>query len=82
MNTGATELADQRQEIRERLQAQRQRIALQLAQTGEPPSGYPRSMTMRFFIRRPELLLRLAALMVGPRLAVALPTIFLLSRNR
>jgi hypothetical protein len=52
-------LAAQRQEIRDRLLAQRQRIAQQLAPGGDARGVYPRSMTMRLLIRRPELLARL-----------------------
>jgi hypothetical protein len=63
MTTGT--LAEQRQEIRERLRAQRHRIARQLAPAGEAQSLYPRSMTMRLLIRRPDLVARLLALIAG-----------------
>lgn len=64
-------LAEQRQVLRQRLLAQRQLIAHQLGATPAVDGGYPRSMTMRFLIRRPALAARLlaglATLLVGAR---------------
>jgi hypothetical protein len=44
-------LAAQSQEIRERMQAQRQRIALQLTPVPAISHRFPRSLTMRVLIR-------------------------------
>jgi hypothetical protein len=44
-------LAEQSREIRERLQAQRQRIALQLLPVSAVADRFPRSLTMRVLIR-------------------------------
>jgi len=64
-------LVEQRQGLRRRLQVQRQLIANQLGPTPRIDSGYPRSMTMRFLMRRPamaaKLLAGLATLLVGAR---------------
>jgi len=65
-------LTEQRLALRQRLQAQREQIARALDPTPATGSGYPRSMTMRFLIRRPamaaKLLAGLATLLVGARL--------------
>lgn len=64
-------LTAQRLALRLRLQAQREQIVRQLDPTPAIDSGYPRSMTMRFLIRRPALAARLlaglATLLVGAR---------------
>ena len=54
-------LAEQRQTLRLQLLAQRERIAHQLGVSPSVTNGYPRSMTMRFLIRRPDLAVRLLA---------------------
>lgn len=60
MTTGTTiPLTEQRQALRRRLLAQRQQIAQQLGPTSETSGSYPRSMTMRFLLRRPALAARL-----------------------
>lgn len=67
----AASLAEQRLELRARLQAQRGQIMRQLDPATATDSDYPRSMTMRFLIRRPALAARLlagiATLLVGAR---------------
>ena len=55
----AGSLAGQREELRDRLRAQRQRIALELAPAEPSQDAFPRSLTMRVLIRRPELIVRL-----------------------
>ena len=58
-STAAISLAEQRQSLRRRLQAQRQVIAQQL-ETGSGMNGsYPRSRTMRFLTQKPALTKRL-----------------------
>lgn len=63
-------LAGQRLALRRQLQEQRQRIADQLDLAATNDGGFPRSMTMRLLIRRPDLALRLAlgiAALLRPR---------------
>ena len=62
----ARSLADQREELRDRMRAQRERIALELAPADPSQVVFPRSMTMRLLIRRPDLIARL--LMAATRL--------------
>lgn len=51
-------LADQRRLLRRQLLAQRELIARQIDPVpGE--NGYPRSMTMRFLLQRPRLIIQL-----------------------
>ncbi len=69
MTADKPSLAEQRQSIRRQLQLQRQVVAQRLAPTATTGGGYPRSMTMRFLIQRPELVTRLLKLIVGARLA-------------
>jgi len=58
-NTDAL-LAEQRQQLRRELLAQRQLIAQQLESTTPGmSSGYPRSMTMRLLIQQPDLVAKL-----------------------
>lgn len=52
-------LIEQRQSLRERLQAQRQVIAEQLGPESAMPGSYPRSRTMRFLTQQPALIIRL-----------------------
>ena len=65
MNSAADlSLAERRHILRQQLLAQRQRIARQLEPVREIHSNYlhshyPRSMTMRFLMQRPDLLARL-----------------------
>lgn len=51
-------LAEQRQALRGQMQLQRQRIARSLAPVER--AEFPRSMTMRMVMRRPQLLAQLA----------------------
>lgn len=62
-------LAEQRQSIRMQLQVQRQVVAQRLTPAAATGGSYPRSLTMRFLIQRPELLARLLKLIVGARFA-------------
>ena len=64
-----TSLAKQRQSVRDQLQLQRQIVARQLAPPVDIQGRYPRSMTMRLLIHRPELVARLVALLAGARFA-------------
>jgi len=64
-------LAEQRLALRRRLQAQREEIVHRLGPAPATDGGYPRSMTMRFLLRRPDLaaglLAGLASLLAGKR---------------
>jgi len=62
-------LAEQRQSIRGQLRLQREVVALQLAPSDGHEGRFPRSMTMRALIHRPELVARLATLLAGARFA-------------
>jgi len=72
-----TSLAKQRQSVRDQLQLQRQIVARQLAPPVDIQGRYPRSMTMRLLIHRPELVARLAALLAGARFAGKVSAILL-----
>ncbi len=61
----APSLEQQRQEVLDRLQAQRERIALQLAPVAQRPPGYPRSFLMRLILSRPELVVTVLAFIVS-----------------
>jgi hypothetical protein len=52
-------LAEQRQSLRRRLQAQRRLIARQLGPESAMNGSYPRSRTMRFLTQQPVLMIRL-----------------------
>jgi hypothetical protein len=54
-------LLEQRQNLRLRLQAQRQVIARQLEPDSAVSGSYPRSRTMRFLTQRPALIIRVLA---------------------
>lgn len=65
-NTEAA-LAARREALRDQLRNQREQIATQLeADNGE---GYPRSITMRFILKRPALVIAIASWLVGARWA-------------
>lgn len=73
-------LGERRRDLRQQLAAQRERLALQLAAGGAAGDGYPRSITMRWLIREPELMVRLLKKVLGRRVGGALPTVLALSR--
>jgi hypothetical protein len=54
-----TPLVEQRQNLRRRLQAQRQVIAQQLGQESAMNGSYPRSRTVRFLTQQPAPIIRL-----------------------
>jgi CHASE1-domain containing sensor protein len=56
---------EQRVALCRELQAQRERIALQLGPGASAQSGYPRSMTMRLLGQRPGTLFSLAASLIA-----------------
>jgi len=66
---GKPSLSEQRQSIRGQLLLQREVVAQQLTPATGVQSRFPRSMTMRLLIDRPELLARLATLLAGARFA-------------
>lgn len=73
----AVSLAGQHQALREQLQQQRRMLAHALAAGG----GYPRSATMRWLMREPELAGKVVGQIAGgSRAAAALPAVFLLVR--
>jgi hypothetical protein len=79
MKSGSeSSLADQRLAVRGQLQEQRQRIAEQLAPTGGVEGSFPRSVTMRLLLQRPELLPRLVALMARARVASSIIAILVI----
>ena len=76
---------DQCETLRRLLQRQRLLIAQQLGPTPlEANSDYPRSMMMRFLIRRSDLVVRLlvefAALLIGTRFVKSISAAMSLSR--
>lgn len=73
-------LAGQRYALREQLRVQRQVLALELAAAGGTGGSYPRSVTMRWLIREPELVAKLAGQVVGGRVAAAIPAVLILVR--
>jgi hypothetical protein len=80
---GPQSIAARRDEIRDRLRAQRQQIAEQLGPVPES-DGYPRSQLMRFLTRRPGVavtaIAELVALFAGARHARAVTTALAISR--
>lgn len=76
----ATPLAEQRRALREQLGTQRARLARDLAAGGAGEGGYPRSITVRWLRREPELVKKLATRLVGVRMAAAAPVILTLAR--
>jgi hypothetical protein len=73
-------LAEQRRLLRAQLGTQRQRLSDQLAAAGRPREGFPRSVTVRWLIREPELVSRLVGGIAGRRVAAAMPSVLLLVR--
>lgn len=71
MNTTHS-LPEQRLALRRKLMLQRQRIVHLLSPARDDPGGFPRSMTMRFLLRRRPLVGRIlseaAIVLLGPRL--------------
>jgi len=86
MTTAAAAMRlDQCETLRRLLQRQRLLIAQQLGPTPpEANSGYPRSMTMRFLIRRSDLVVRVlvefATLLIGARFMKSISAAVSLSR--
>ena len=76
----AVSLAGQRHALREQLRVQRQTLALELTAAGGTGARYPRSVTMRWLIREPELVAKLAGQVVGGRIAAAVPAVLILAR--
>lgn len=76
----AVSLAGQRRALREQLKAQRRALARELAAADDIGDGYPRSVTMRWLIREPELVGKLVGQIAGARTAAALPVVLLLVR--
>lgn len=62
----------QRQALRQRMQQQRELIAMKLGPDKAGSSGFPRSNTMRFFYDRPglatKLAIEVASVLVGARI--------------
>lgn len=76
----APSLAGQRHALREQLRVQRQVLEQELAAAGGVGGGYPRSVTMRWLIREPELVGKLVGHIAGGRAAATLPAVFLFAR--
>lgn len=66
--TLAPSLVEQRLALRQQLRVQRQACAEQLFES-KARGSFPRSITMRAIMRRPDLAGRLVALIAGPRFA-------------
>ena len=77
---GPVSLAGQRQALQQQLQAQRQVLSRELTAAGGASGGYPRSVTMRWLIREPELVGTLVGHIAGRRAAAAIPAVFLAVR--
>jgi len=73
--TLAPSLVDQRVALRGQLRAQRQDLALQLFES-RVRGDFPRSITMRVLIHRPDLVGRLVALAAGARFAGMVSALF------
>jgi len=73
-------LAGQRHALREQLRVQRRALALELTAAGGVGGGFPRSATMRWLIREPELAGKLVGQIAGRRAAAAIPAVFLAVR--
>ena len=58
-------LGAQRQELRNRLQAQRRVIARQLRTGSGTPPEFPRSMSMRLLTQRPQLIYKILGGLFG-----------------
>ena len=76
----APSLAGQRHALREQLKVQRQVLEQELAAAGGVGGGYPRSVTMRWLIREPELVGKLVGQVVGGRAAAAIPAALIFVR--
>lgn len=80
----ARALIDQRQALRRKLFLQRLRISHLLSPRNAGDNGFPRSMTMRFLVRRPAVAVRVLSevglLLLGPRFIRSLGTAMLLAR--
>lgn len=72
-------LTELRESTRGKLQAQRRVIAAQLTGDGSSAGRFPRSLTMRLLIQRPQLLGRLATPLLGKQVAGTLATALTLS---
>lgn len=77
-------LAGQRRALRQKLRSQRQLIAHRIDPEPTASSEFPRSMTMRFLLRRRVLvarvLLELLTVLMGARLLKSVTTALLLAR--
>jgi hypothetical protein len=78
---GKLSLEDQRQSIRNQLQAHRLVVERQLTPPATDPNDYPRSLTMRLLIQQPELVAKLVALFAGARFAGSVPAILSLAQK-
>jgi hypothetical protein len=71
-NTREMSLFEQRKTLRLQMQLQREAFAHRLEDATAANDDYPRSMTMRFLVRRPDITAGLiagaATLLAGPRL--------------
>ena len=75
-------LADQSETLRQKLAAQRQVVGFNLGPTTSTSADYPRSLTMQFLLKRPDLVLSLLApitrLMARSRLLRSAPVMLLM----
>jgi len=83
--TSANEISfiEKRKVLQQKLQEQRQQLSRQWALSSRKERDYPRSMTIRFFNSRPDLMVfikGLVLLLVGVRLYQSVRIILMLAR--
>jgi hypothetical protein len=71
-------LAGRRQSIRQQLQAQRQVIAERISPASRAAGTFPRSMTLRLLLARPDLVAGVLAPRAGPGFARTIAALFVL----
>ena len=80
MSRAHPSLAEQRRELRQLLDEQRQRLAQQLASGDPAREGFPRSVTVRWLIEEPELVTSVLERILGRRVGGAVPVVLIFAR--
>lgn len=73
-------LTEQRRLLREQLEVQRLRLSYQLAVSDSANDAFPRSMTLRWLIQEPELVIRIVERVAGKRAAAVMPMLLVFAR--